>query len=252
MKRIINIIFTLFLLYASFYYTSLVSNYIKNKDPLMAKIKSIKEKYYQEPISAIIENNTIIPGLNGKEVDLDKSYQNMKKRNIFQESLLVFKTISPSISLKDNQDKLIIQGNSLKKNISLLIKINDLNLLKMIKNSSINLILEPSFIEENKEYLNSINNNIITLETTNQEILKLIDYCYSLKEYQNYCSNKYTIYPTIINYDYYYNTYKQIDNGKIFAYSLFNEQNLKEFMELAIGIKNLGYKLVSIDKLIEE
>ena len=256
MKKISNFIFTIFLFYASFYYTNIISSFIKNKDPLMLKIKESSKKYYQKPQSAIIHNNTIIPGLKGLEIDIDNSYKKMKRINSFQESLLIYKTIEPVISIKDHKDKLIIQGNPNYKNIIFLLKINDINLLKKLiyKNSSINLILELKFIEENNEYLNTIPNNIIVLETNKLNNIYLIDYCYILKDFKNYCQiyNKYTIYPEIINYDYYYNTYQTITNGKIFAYNIINENNVKTLKQLEIAIKNLGYQIVSLDKLIEE
>ena len=66
MKSTFNFIITISIIYFSFYYTNLVSNYIKNKDPIMIEIKNNQDKYYKDPINAIILNNTIIPGLNGK------------------------------------------------------------------------------------------------------------------------------------------------------------------------------------------
>ena len=74
MKKIFNIIFTTLLIYFSFYYANLVSNYVKNKDPIMIKLKEVKDNYQKEAVDAVIFNNTIIPGISGLEVDIDKSY----------------------------------------------------------------------------------------------------------------------------------------------------------------------------------
>ncbi len=70
----------------------------------------------------------------------------------------------------------------------------------------------------------------------------------------NICSNynKYTIVPTIINHDYYYSTYQELKNGKIFLYNILNDNNIKELNVLIKGLSNLGYKIVSLDELIKE
>ena len=49
----------------------------------MTQIKENMDKYKQEPENAIIKNNTIIPGINGKIVNVNKSYRQMKKINIY-------------------------------------------------------------------------------------------------------------------------------------------------------------------------
>ena len=111
MKKYLNIILTILLLIFSFYYTNLVSNYIKNKDPIMIKIKENKNKLETKPIDAIIKDNTIIPGKNGTLIDINESYKKMKRINKYTESLLIFKYIKPNISLNNQYDKLIINGN---------------------------------------------------------------------------------------------------------------------------------------------
>ena len=103
MKKVFNITLTILLIYFSFYYTNKVSNYIKSKDPIMIKIINSKDKYFKEAIDATITDNTIIPGLNGLEVDINESYTKMKKVNSYIPDMLVFSSIKPSISLKDDE-----------------------------------------------------------------------------------------------------------------------------------------------------
>lgn len=57
----------------SFFYTDRVMNFINKKDPLMNKIDLLKDKYEILPVNAVLDSNTIIPGVKGKSVDLDKS-----------------------------------------------------------------------------------------------------------------------------------------------------------------------------------
>ena len=248
-----KIILTLLILVFSFYYTNKVSEYIKSKDPIMIKIKKEKENYENKEINAIIENDTIIPGKKGRIVNINKSYQKMKKLKSYSDSLYVYKFTDPKISIKNKYDKLIIKGNSYNKNISLILKIKDIDLLyKIIKYPELNIILDNYFINNYYNDLLNIKNNIIVLE--NNEILDIIDYCYSVDNFKKLCSinNIYTISPTFIDNDIYYNSYQILENGKIFAYNVINEKDLEKVLLLLSGFKNLGYNIVSIDELIEE
>ena len=253
MKKYFNILFTILLLIFSFYYTNKISNYLKSKDPIMINILNNKNKYEYKSINAIIDNNTIIPGKSSKTIDINKSYKKMKRINKYTESLLVFNYNKPDISIDNRYDKLIINGNNTNRNISILLKINDINILKKLKDDSLNFILDNNFIKNNLDYLTNIKNNIIILEQLNINNLNLIDYCYSNNIFYSYCKNyhKYTIKPTFINNNYYYNTNKLIKNGSILAYNI-NNNNLEELKIIISYIKTLNYKIVSIDNLIKE
>lgn len=255
MKRIMNITLTILLLAFSFYYTNKVSNYLKNKDPIMIKIKSLEAKYNKNYLNATISNNTIIPGLSGSVIDINNSYLKMKKIKSFQENSLILKEIEPVISIKNNQDKYIISGNPNKKNIAILIKTNNLDILKYYENTNINLIVTNTLLNNNYNYFKNINNNLVVYQAYLKKNYNLIDYCYETSlENINICSNynKYTIVPTIINHDYYYSTYQELKNGQIFLYNILNDNNIKELNVLVKGLSNLGYKIVSLDELIKE
>ena len=56
----------------------------------------------------------------------------------------------------------------------------------------------------------------------------------------------------MITHDYYYNTYQVIKNGSIIAFQIINEKNINDLDILINGIKNLGFKIVSLDELIKE
>ena len=255
MRKNINIIFTVILLVFSFYYTHVVSNYIKSKDPIMNKIKENKKKFESKEIDAIINNNTIIPGKKGIKVNINASYKKMKRVKKYTESLYVFSYTNPKISINNKYDKLIINGNKSTNNISILLKINDINLLIKLKdNTSLNFILDNTFINDNVNYLKQINNNIIVLESDYLVNLDIIDYCYSTNSFKQYCSyyNKYTIKPTFITNNYYYNTYKLISNGIILSYNIINESNINDLNIILSYLKTLKYNIVSIDELIKE
>ena len=177
MKKIFNFLFTIILLIFSFYYANIVRNFLKNKDPLMQEIKSNQDKYYKEPINAIITNKTIIPGISGTKLNINASYQKLKKIKKFDNSSLIIDKVKPSISLTNNIDKYIINGNLNKKNISIIISTNNLDIVKYYKNTNINFIIDKYFLLDNLNYLNSITNNIIIYQG-NLIKNKRINYCY--------------------------------------------------------------------------
>ena len=254
MKKYLNILFTTFLFLFSFYYTNKISNFIKNKDPIMINILKNKEKYENDEINAIIENNTIITGKSSKKININKSYKKMKRINKYTPSLLVFDYKKPKISITNQYDKLIIQGNKLNKNISIVLKINDLNILKTLNNDYFNYILDLNFINENINYLKSLKNNIIIQEQSNINNINIIDYCYTDTIFNSYCSNqkKYTIKPIFITNNYFYNTFNILENGAILGYNILNENNIKDIQIVTSYIINLNYKLVTIDELLNE
>ena len=254
MKKYLNIIFTLILLIFSFYYTHIVSNYIKEKDPIMKQIFINHSKFESQKIDAIIEDKTIIPGKSGKKVNINKSYKNMKRVNKYTESLYIYDQEKPIISINNQYDKLIISGNKSTKNISILINTNNIDIIKKLKDKSLNFILDINFIDANLDYLTNIPNNILVLEQTNLTNLNLIDYCYSNNTFNSYCSSyyKYTIKPNFIINDCFYNTYKLLENGAIISYNINNDNDINNLNIIISYIKSLKYNLVSIDELITE
>ena len=100
--------------------------YIDNQSPLMKVIESVESDYNVKAVNAIIKDNTIIPGLKGKEINRHKSLLKMEEFGSFNETYLVYNMVDPSISLKDNKDKIIIHGNDSKREISLILEKNPL------------------------------------------------------------------------------------------------------------------------------
>ena len=106
-KKIFKYIGLIGICLLSFYYTEQVALYVKNKNPIMQSIKNVSKSLSTESINcSIIEDTYIIPGYNGKYVNLDKSFYNMVTSD-YNEDLLVFNQIKPNISLEDNKDKII-------------------------------------------------------------------------------------------------------------------------------------------------
>lgn len=263
MKNIIKTISLLGLVCFSFFYTDKVINMINKKDPLMIQIEELKEKYQVEPVNAILNDDTIIPGINGKEVDVLKSYEEMKLSGIFREELIVYKNLYPSSSLSNNKDKYIIKGNNNKNKVALLLILN-IKDIDNIKNNNLTLFLNHKDINinninklKNNEIYTYGNNGIYTSEilTNDNSIINRLTnnkstYCLS-KDKDNtileICSqnNMYTIIPNIIGD--YSEIKKEISNGSII---LLNNLNNLKIIEKYITSK--GYQIVSLSDLLNE
>jgi hypothetical protein len=92
----------------SFYLSDQVILYVENISPIMKSIKSIESDMEVEAVDAIIDGNTIIPGIKGSIVNERESYLKMNEFGTFNENFLVYDYINPNISLSDNLDKIII------------------------------------------------------------------------------------------------------------------------------------------------
>lgn len=262
MKNILKMISILLLVIFSFFYTDKVINFINKKDPLMNEIDLRKDKYEVLPINAVLENNTIIPGIKGKSVDLDKSYENMKLSGIFREDYLVYNDILPSELLSNNMDKYIVGGNPSSNKISLIVIANYDNLNK-IKNQNITIFLNHSDI--NIKNIKMINNSVYTYGnngTYNEEMLNndntIINrisknssiYCLSREKNNDtlsICNEKkmYVVIPSIIGD--YLDIKNNLTNGSII---LLNDINNLDVIVKYINSK--GYIIVPLEELLTE
>lgn len=156
--------------------------FIREQDNLMAKLKEKQDYYYRKPTDAIITNHVMIPGIKGRKINLEKSYQKMKMINEFKESLLVYDEISPNKSINNIYNKIIISGNQSINRISII--------TSLISNYCFTTKLEIDsncynkhtiFIEKiSNNYLNQVkekvhNGIIFYLEEISQNELNLIN-----------------------------------------------------------------------------
>ncbi len=111
-------------LIGSFYYTEKMSKIVINNSNLVEIINENSKDYNIDPVSAIIEDNYIIPGLNGYSVNVLKSYNNMRYLDTFNSYYLEYDQVIPEISLENNKDKIIKKGNKNKNGVSIIIKDN--------------------------------------------------------------------------------------------------------------------------------
>lgn len=197
----------------SFYITDKVLLFIDEQKPLMKEIRLNASKYETFPVNSVIENNTIIPGINGKEVNYKKSLVKMEDFNAFNENFLQFNVVSPEISLENNKDKIIIKGNFKKRSVSLVLE-EDNEKEDYLEERSIKYDLLAKLdtdFSKKREYLNSYKDkeNYDALETIlkkhkiNSHICTTLyndyDYCIKKGHYIVLLNNNYLVINEIIN-----------------------------------------------------
>ncbi len=280
MKNFFQIIGIITLTIGSFIYTEKVTIASKESDTLLTEIKSKKDGYKENAIEPIIKDGTIIPGLNGVEVDVNKSYNEMKKVGYFEDKLLVYKTLKVENPLDKNKDKYIISGNNSKKNITLIFKTKTKNLEQIIntlnkKQIKSTFFIESTYLEKNqKQIINLINNGNTVGNLSKNEDYKdsdfiwmktiitnigpqIYNYCYTEKPNKTILKtceiqNSFTIMPTaIIKKNPFINIKKKLKPGTIISLEVTEE--LENELELIINyITNKGYVVTSLEKLLEE
>lgn len=83
-----------------------------NRNPLYLKISNEADKFERKPQDARIDQIwKAIPGYNGIKVNVEKSYQKMKKKGSFDKDLLVYDQIKPNVHLNDLGSAPIYKGN---------------------------------------------------------------------------------------------------------------------------------------------
>ena len=237
------------LIISSFIYTEKLTSVVKEYDEIMIKIKESKNNYKIDPIEPIVKNNTIIPGINGRVVDIDESYKKMREYGKYNESLYVYKTISVKNKLKDNKDKFIIK--SLKQNkVSIILKTSDLNGIDLSQN--INLYLTNSYIKNNPEKIIKLSKDHIVL-TNDIKTLKLLlnkdnNYCYTENYVKNcFKNNAYTVNPNIIlKTNSILKLEQNIESGSIISC------NKNNYLTVIKYLQNKGYEIVNIEELLKE
>ncbi len=272
MKKFFECLGIITLLCGSFIYTEKATTVVKELDDIMIQIRENKDKYYVPPVEAVIENDTIIPGINGMEIDVNKSYQNMRSIGLYSDKYFKYKIIKVINSLDNNMDKYIISGNKNKGIASLVFLVE--------KNTNIDNIIK--ILEENKVkasffvdglWLENNNSEIYTIVNNNHD-LGSIGYNYNYnnssyawldniikrvsKEETSYCikideeslercakNKNYTISAPIIDKNPLISTKDTLTNGSIMIYKI--NDTLEE--ELPLVINYINSKGITIDVL---
>lgn len=272
-KKITQVFSILLLAGFSFFYTEKVTQIVRDNDPIMLKIKDAKETISVDKIDPIINNDEYITGVNGCDIDIDKSYTKMKNVGEFKEELLV---MSETVIDKNVKNKYIISGNKTEKNVSIVFIIkNELNnsITNYLdsKNINANFFVDGNYLSKNIINIKNLsdnhsiyylgtdgkysdnymiyNNNLININTknesnyciTNKKDEKLLKLCtdYDMK----------TIKSEYIEDNILDNIKNSLTNGKIIV---FNSNNIDEIKVSINYILSKGYNIVSLNNLLNE
>ncbi|GGA62646.1 polysaccharide deacetylase family protein [Ornithinibacillus halotolerans] len=143
---------------------SVFQQIVKSEDPLFKEIQEKRASYEEEPKDAYIDRVwKKMPGRNGRVVDLDASYDRMKKYGKFKEDLIVYKQVPPKVSIQDLEPSPIYRGHPEKQMVAFLINVSwgtehipeVLNTLKE-HNVKATFFIEGKWAKENVEYVKMI------------------------------------------------------------------------------------------------
>ena len=273
LKKILKVSAILLLVGFSFFYTEKVTMIARNSDPIMRAIKKEENNKKVSNVNPVINNDEYIMGINGCEIDVDKSYSKMRSVGEFKEELIVMKETSND---KDLTNKYVIGGNNKEKNVSLIVIVNkdiDSSLTDYInqKNIKVNYFIDGKYLEENmitvkflsennniyylgvnEEYSDEYmlyHNNLIGMNGTNES-----KYCFTndknsdtLKLCNDY--NMTTIKSDVIKDNVYKTIKDKLNNGVIFAV---DSDNIDEIKVSINYILSKGYNIVSLEDLLSE
>ena len=277
-KKIIKISSILLLTIFSFYYTNKSIDLIRNQDPIMDQIKNTEKKYNVKAVNAEIKENTMIPGKTGVVIDYEKTYTKMKQYGAYNETLTTLKNVKPEISIDDYYDKFIISGNTEKKSVALIFKVEDKSPKEVTsilnnKNIKATFFIDGLYLENNVKEITSMTNfelEVLSYDSQYNELYfssskdylesltnRTLKYCYSeydQEEVINLCKklNMHTIIPTIKINNYLYQEIKdKLTNSAIISISL-TTQNINELSTTIDYIKTRGYKFETLESLLNE
>lgn len=108
-------------------YVSSVKNDVEpthEQEQLKEKIAKLADKHRENPENARIDTIwKAIPGYNGLEVDIEKTYEKVKEKGTVTEENLQFRQIPPAVSLEDLDPAPIYRGNPKKPMVSFMVNV---------------------------------------------------------------------------------------------------------------------------------
>ena len=281
MKRFFEILGFLSLVCFSFFYTEKTIDVVKEVDDIMITLKEQAPKYQVKAENAKIDGKFMTPGISGKIVNLQKSYEEMKHYGKFHPNLLVYDKVSPEISIKNRYDKYIQTGNPKKRQVSFLFivdeKGNPSPIIEILKEKKVTgtFFIDGSWLEKNQNELVSLIEGKFTVGNYSYRgdyghesfvwidtIIKRVggqkqSYCLVEKENKKALSTcklqkDYTIYPNIIMKENPYSELtEQVESGSIILMRL-DAQVKKELPLMITYLKQKGYEIVNLEQLLEE
>lgn len=256
MKNLFKYIGLISILLFSFYYTEKIGNMVMNNNSLVLEINNKTDEYNIEPVSAVIDDEYIVPGLNGYNVNVLKSYNNMKFLDAFNAYYLVYDKVTPDVSLENNKNKIIKYGNADKKSVAIILNNNE-EILAYSKEKKINItrLITSDNVDRNSTYeqINNDYEDYSNLDTTLKNINKNTNICVINQSILSICQskNKYLVEPSFTLTRYNLATIKsKIKSGSIILIE--DDVSLADYKILIRQIYYQDLDIVSLSNLIKE
>ena len=201
------------------------------------------------------------------------------KKIKFNEDLIVFEEIMPTVSLQNTFDKYIRRGNVTKTNVSIIIIVDDPSYVENIldilnsKEVKVTFFVGKNIINESMDLIDIIIKSGHRVEYKSDEynvdeVLKYNDllkvktnnnlkFCYTDEENITILSNcnykkMHTIFPNIITTNFPYSDVKRnLDSGSILSFKS-NQHTLRELKYIINYINQKGFIIVNLDQVISE
>lgn len=254
--RNLKYIFVASFIVCSFFLADKAMIYINSKNPIMQEINSKRKEYEIEAVNAIVKDNTIIPGINGSSVDIQKSFNKMDSLGYFNELFLVYNQVNPKNSIKDHKDKIIIKGNPAKNMVSLIVS-NNKEVSSYLDNLNIDYTILAStstYLSTNKEYIIGEANNKLFLDLNTILNRKKVNSNICLINYSNInlCQKKkyYLVNYSINLNDNLVDNLNKLSSGDIIFID--NNTSLYNVKNIINEINRLDLKIEKLSKLISE
>ncbi len=278
MKRVYPVILSCLLIAFSFYYTNKVAGIVRGKDPIMQSIKEEKANYEKKAINANVSGDNIIPGKNGKKVNIEASFQKMSQYGKYNDSLYVFDEVEPEVSINTYFDKYVESGREDSKDVALVFDIlrfdNMDDVLSLLESNNVTatFFVDGLFMENNRSLLENVSKKGYEIELLSynggydkiyfESSLHVLNditkdrpkYCvahYDKKEVLDIC-NSLSLHTVIPSVDTSNNSFGVVKN-KLRGGSIIGLSNSRVNLNTIINyIKQKGYSLVRLDTLLQE
>lgn len=249
----------------SYYYTSMLGEYVSDKDTIMVNLEEKDKTLNKNCTEGYINEYGVVLGISGLSINKQKSYENMRGLG-YDESLIEYNYDECKINKENNIDKYIIKGNHHKNSVSIIIELDSLKYINSFinisneKNIELNVLVNDYIFNNNISLLNKYYNEEINLLYTGNNIRKFKEefnktFCVYKEKYdllESCAENEINTIKTskIFYKDALLNIKNNLEKGDIIILKE-NMNNLNELSSIINYILSKGMEIISINDLLE-
>ncbi len=281
MKKFFQLLGLFALICGSFFYTEKTVSVVRDMDEIMIQIKEQEKIDKTDAIDAKVDGDTVIPGMSGKTVDVDLSYQKMKQYGAYTPKLLVYEQVKPTRSIDQYYHKYVVGGNPSKNQATIIFLVEENSNFDKVKkildqeNVKANYFVDGMWLEKNNEEMirlieegNIVGNLSYQRDYANSSfvwmdtIIRRVGdqkqgYCYTEtkdKKVIDHCKlqKNFTILPNLITKEHPFSEVKEkLQPGSIISLMI-NQATEEQLLSIVRYIKSRGYSIVTLEELLRE